>query len=78
MKKYENVSFDISAHGATRQGMLTDAVAQVGSSRILYGTDYPGYGPQSFIDAVLKAEITDADRENIFYKNAASLLDVQL
>lgn len=78
MKKYENVSFDISAHGATRQGMLTDAVAQVGSSRILYGTDYPGYGPQSFIDAVLQAEITDDDRENIFYKNAARLLDVQI
>lgn len=77
MKKYENVSFDISAHGATREGMLTDAVSRVGSERILYGTDYPGYSPQPFIDAVLKADITDEERENIFYKNAARLLNVQ-
>ena len=76
MRKYENVSFDISAYGAAREGMIADAVSKVGSSRILYGTDYPGYEPRPFIDAVLQADITDDDRENIFYRNAARLLGV--
>ena len=76
MRKYPNVSFDISAYGASREGMIADAVSRVGSSRILYGTDFPGYSPQPFVDVVLQANITDEDRENIFYRNAARLLCV--
>ena len=74
MQKYENVHFDISAHGASRAGMLEDAVARVGSERILYGTDYPGYSPKDFVDALLAAKLTDTARENIAYNNAARLL----
>ena len=76
MQKYDNVHFDISAHGASREGMLEDAVARVGAERILYGTDYPGYSPKAFVEAVLRANITDTDRENICYNNAARLLCV--
>ena len=74
MRKYDNLSFDISAHGTDREGMIAEAVKLVGSERILFGTDYPGYSPYPFIDAVMKADITDADRENIFYKNAERVL----
>ncbi len=76
MRKYDNVYFDISAHGATREGMLRDAVDRVGAQRILYGTDYPGYSPTPFINAVLQAGLTEAEQEYIFCKNACRLLGV--
>ena len=76
MQKYDNVYFDISAHG-TREGMLADAVSRVGAERILYGTDYPGYDPTPFIESVLSAEITDDEKEKVFFGNAARLLDIK-
>lgn len=76
MKRYENVSFDISAHGIDRAGMIEDAVSRVGANRILYGSDYPGYSEHPFIDAVIKSAITDGEREAIFYGNAARILGI--
>ena len=74
MKKYDNLYFDISAHGIDREGMLKDAVQRVGASRILYGSDYPGYDSAPFINAVCEAGLTDKEQEAIFFENAASLL----
>ena len=55
---------------------LEDAVRRVGAERILYGSDYPGYSPRPFIDCVMRAKLTDAQREAILYKNAERLLGV--
>ena len=77
MQKYENVYADISAHGAEREGMLEDAVRRVGADRILYGSDYPGYSPEPFVSAVLRADLTDDVREAILFQNAARLLGVE-
>ncbi len=77
MKKYPNMYTDISAYGATREGMLTDAVSKIGSDRILFGTDFPGYQIQPFIDAVLKSGLSDTDIDNIMYNNASKLLKVK-
>lgn len=76
MQKYENVYFDISAHG-TREGMLADTVSRVGADRILFGTDYPGYSPAPFIESVLRARICDTDKEKILSGNAKRLLKVE-
>ena len=78
MKKYENVYFDISAHGIDREGMLRDAVNKVGSERILYGSDYPGYSEAPFINLVLNSGLTDEEIDNIFCKNAERLLNIKL
>ena len=77
MKKYDNLYFDISAHGNDHPGMLRDAVNKVGRERILYGSDYPGYSATPFIDAVKNSELTDVEREYIFYKNAERLLGIK-
>ena len=81
MRECENVYADISAHGADRKGMLKDAVSKVGSHKILYGTDYPGIDGNTwthkFTNYVLNEDISDADRENIMYKNAKTLLNVK-
>ena len=74
MKKYKNVYFDISAHGTDYEGMLLDAVNSVGSERILYGSDFPGYESRPFIDAVLRSGLRDDDIEAVFAGNAKRLL----
>ena len=78
MKKYENVYFDISAHGIDRKGMLRDAVNKVGKERILYGSDYPGYAQKPFIDVVESSGLTTEEKEAIFYKNAERLLGITI
>lgn len=78
MKTYENVSYDLSAYGAARDGMIADAVGRVGHERILFGTDYPGYSPEPFINAVLNAKISVDAKEAIFYKNAERLLGISI
>lgn len=74
MRKYETVFTDLSAHGTDFENTVEDAVKKIGSTRILYGTDYPGYKSRPFIDIVLNANIRDEEKENIFYNNAANLL----
>lgn len=77
MKKYDNVYFDISAHADDRPGMIRQAVDLVGVERILFGSDYPGYQEQRFIDCVLNNRLTEAEQEAIFWGNAARLLGVE-
>ena len=77
MKKYPNMYTDISAYGAERKGMLKDAVNKIGSERILFGTDFPGYSIQPFVDAVLSSGLSDTDIDNIMYNNASNLLKVK-
>lgn len=78
MKKYDNVCFDISAHGNDRPGMLRDAVDKVGKDRILYGSDYPGYSQEPFIEAVKNSGLTIDEQEAVFYKNAERLLEIRI
>ena len=77
MKRYPNMYTDISAYGAQRCGMIKEAVEKIGSDRILFGTDFPGYNIQPFIDAVLNSGISDTDIDNIMYNNALKLLKVK-
>lgn len=54
MKKYDNVFLDISAHGCDEEGTVRYAIDKVGADRILYGTDYPGYSPEPYIEGVMR------------------------
>lgn len=76
MKKYDNVYFDISAHGFERPGMLRETINKVGKERILYGTDYPGYAQQLFLNIVRDGSLTEDEMEYIFWKNAVRLLGI--
>lgn len=74
MKRYENVFLDLSGTGLFRYGLLEYGVRCVGSERILFGSDYPVCSPGMNIGGVLYERITETDRENIFFRNAARLL----
>ena len=74
MKRFDNVCLDLSGTGIFRYGCVKHLVREVGSERILFGTDYPICDPEMYIHAVLGERLSDADNENIFSKNARRLL----
>lgn len=73
MKEYPNIYTEISTQPYKNIRMLID---EVGSERLLFGTDYPAFNHAISILSVLKATDDDGDRINIFSKNAKSLLKV--
>ncbi len=76
LRRYENVCFDYSAHGADRDGTLRRAIDRGGRERVLFGTDYPGVGPAGDLAAVLHEDLTDGELEAVLSGNARRLLDI--
>ena len=74
LKKYDNYYMDLSGTGLFRYGMVKNTIRETGSSKILFGTDYPICNPKMYVQAVLFEKISQRDKENILYKNAESLL----
>lgn len=74
MKRCDNVYLDLSGTGIFRYGMLKHLVNEVGSERILFGTDYPICNPASYIHGVEYERISDREKENIFSENAKRVL----
>jgi uncharacterized protein len=55
-------------------GILEHFVEQVGSKKILFGSDMPWYGPHFVTGTVLLARVSDDARRDILYRNASWLL----
>lgn len=73
MKQYPNTYADISTQPYENIRLLID---EVGSERLLFGTDYPAFNHAISILSVLKATDNENDRNNIFLKNAKQLLNI--
>lgn len=74
VKRTENVYLDLcDIH--RHSGIVEKMTKAAGSGKILFGTDLPWYDPTYAIGSVLCADISDEDRENIFYKNAETILN---
>lgn len=56
------------------RGLLEKFASEVGSERMLFGTDLPWFDPHHAVGALLSAHITDEDRHNICHRNAECLL----
>jgi len=54
-------------------GMIELFVKEIGSERVLFGTDIPWCDPLYQIINVMNSNISDKDRENIFFNNAARI-----
>ncbi len=78
LKKYNNYYMDLSGTGLFRYGMVKNTVRECGSSKILFGTDYPICNPKMYVEALMFEKISYKDKENIFYKNASELLDIDI
>jgi predicted TIM-barrel fold metal-dependent hydrolase len=44
-----------------------------GVERVLFGTDYPLWRPEEELERFMQIELTEAEREDILYNNAAKL-----
>lgn len=73
MKKYPNTYTDISIQPSVN---IRKLIGQIGSERILFGTDYPFVTQAFSILSVLRATSNEQERKNIFSVNAKKLLSV--
>ena len=53
------------------------AVRKCGSEKILFGSDYPMSDQELEVQKVLRADISDEDKENILYRNAMRLIGIK-
>ena len=75
MKKHPNYYLDLcGSAGVFRNGMIRKCLNEVGSHRLLYGSDYPVCTPGGTLGAVFFERLSEEERSNILYKNAAALL----
>ncbi|MCK9266534.1 amidohydrolase family protein [bacterium] len=73
VKRFPNLYLELCAVLDDR-GVLERFVDEVGSDRILFGTDFPWFSYHYYIGSVLGAYINDDARRDIFYRNAQNLL----
>jgi predicted TIM-barrel fold metal-dependent hydrolase len=72
-RDFPNVYLELTAAERV-PGFIDHAVQEVGSHKILFGTDYPWFDTNFGLGCVLFADITDDDRHNILHRNAERLL----
>ena len=74
LKNYDNFLVDCSSslYAITPQ-KAKELIYAYGVERVLFGTDYPLWSPEEELDRFMKVDLTDKEREDIFYTNAAKL-----
>ena len=72
-RQHLNVYLELTAAYKVH-GIITQMVQEVGSEKVVFGTDLPWFDPHYGIGAVCFSRITDDDRHNILHRNAERLL----
>jgi len=70
--EHPNTYLELCAAYSNR-GVIDAFCREVGSERVLFGTDLPWFDPHYGIGCVLMADITEDDRHNILHRNAERL-----
>jgi len=76
LKKYSNLYVDFAGDSFI-PGLIERYVNDVGSERILFGTDIPWVDIRYHIISILEANISNKDKENIFGLNASRLFNIE-
>lgn len=72
--KYENLLVDCSSSlYAMTPEKAKELIMAYGTERVLFGTDYPLWTPEEEIERFMRMELTDEQREDVLYNNAAKL-----
>ena len=74
--KHHNIYTDTSGIASSKNNIVEYAVKEVGSDRILFGTDT--YSAAFQLGRIMFADISEKDKENILFKNAESLFEGKL
>lgn len=72
-REFPNTFLELTAIFDDR-GVLEKFTAEVGSQRMLFGTDLPWFDPHQAVGALFSAHLTDEDIHNICHRNAEKLL----
>ena len=76
-KKYKNFFLD-TAGDIYANGFVEYLVNEVGSDRVLYGSDYTMMDQRNMLGIVLGADIKLEDKDNILFKNALDLFKIDI
>jgi len=71
--EFPNVYLELTA-AASACGIIEKFVDEVGSEKVVYGTDLPWFDPHYTIGTVVFAHISDDTRHDILHRNAERLL----
>ncbi|MBU0477184.1 amidohydrolase family protein [bacterium] len=71
-KKYKNVYLDLAGDSFSF-GLIEHLVKEVGSKKILFGSDLTWIDPRANLGRIFQAKITDKDKEKILGLNAVNL-----
>lgn len=78
LSDFPNITVDSSSSFyALKPEKARELIRIWGSERVMFGTDYPLWPQQPDIDYLLKLDLSDQDRERIFWKNCAALFEIQ-
>jgi uncharacterized protein len=71
IEAYSNILFETSGGFSA---VIQAACRQLGSKRVLFGTEYPLQHPSVEIEKILCLDLSESERQSIVYDNMASLL----
>ena len=78
LSKYENLYVDLSSSlYALSPETALELIHAYGADRVLWGTDYPMWESVSEMEYFNKIDLTDEERSQILYENAAKLLKLE-
>lgn len=77
LSKYKNFYVDTSSSlYAMSPEKAKEIILAYGTDRVLFGTDYPMWEPETELDLFMKLDLSDKQREDILYNNAAKLFSI--
>ena len=77
LSKFDNLLVDCSSsfYAMTPQ-RARELIMAYGTDRVLFGTDYPMWEIETEIERFMAIELTEQEREDILYNNAAKLFNI--
>ncbi len=74
LNKYKNFFVDCSSSLYAMSAQKAKALIMAyGTERVLFGTDYPLWTPETELERFMQIDLTEEERKDIFYNNAAKL-----
>ncbi len=74
LSKYKNLFVDCSSSFyAMTAEKARDLIMAYGTDRVLFGTDYPMWEIETELERFMKIDLTEQQRQDIFYNNAAKV-----
>ena len=78
LKDYKNFYVDCSSSlYALTPEKARELIMAYGTDRVLFGTDYPMWSPSEEVERFLKIDLTEGERQDILYNNAARLFEIE-